>query len=1104
MIRLVALLAVAVFATVSQSFAAPQPVASDSLLFEELDGLVAVEAEHFVSQTRTETRAFHFVSAREIPAIKPDGDGTHLAGASGGAYLEILPDTRRTHGDKLIRGENFSPDPGLLAVLSYKVHFNTPGRYYVWVRAYSTGSEDNGLHVGINGTWPPSGQRLQWCQGKNSWRWDANQRTQKNHCGEPHKIFLDVPSAGEHTIHFSMREDGFEFDKWLMTNNRDFKRPADTGPATQVRHGQLPNAFPVVKRDERFPAHWGDPPFIQTRDLRPLPGGFGQGSSTLARWIQANLDRDAQRDAKKKSASTPKPDPVSHRPTRSSNSLVLGAPSFERARVGYYVDRSKWLAVNPDRHKQGTAGIRFPFPSGLYDVTLHAVGESDGQSDFTLQVGNATIGVFECPLSTQMFEEGRKFEQRWKNISVSNGDSVRVISRIASKDGVEFSRARWAAISFAPANAKTKAAAQPFLAKQASAPAATVAAKVPQPSPTTPVSREPLVQPRRANGDGSVRVTGESKTWHKVTVTLDGPYAHEQDNEPNPFTDCRMTVGFKHSDGTEYTVPGYFAADGNAANTSAESGTKWRAHFAPDRSGSWSYRINFHRGPNAALDGSVAASSVAPFDGVSGSVQVAKTDKTGRDLRAHGRLRYVGKRYLQFAESGRYFLKVGADAPETLLGYADFDNTIAGNAKKAPLKTWQPHVRDWTSGDPTWQGGKGKGLIGAINYLSGKGCNAFSFLTYNAGGDGDNVWPFIQREDKLHYDCSKLDQWGMVFDHGTAKGMYLHFKMQETENDDHKRGKGAGGSVPESLDGGQLGSQRKLYCRELIARFGHNLALNWNLGEENTQTHAQQQAMINYIADVDPYDHNIVIHTFPNEQDKVYRPLLGPKSKLTGVSLQNSNIKPTHAHALKWVQASEAAGKPWIVAFDESGSAAHGQCPDLGYRGFDGRDSTGAMVYTEHEVRKQTLWGTLMAGGAGCEYYFGYKFPENDIVCQDWRSRDRSWDYGRIAINFFHDNNIPFVQMQNADQLVGNPEHDAGRFCFAKVNEIYLVYLPKGGSTALDLSEASGSFRVKWFNPRSGGAMQNGSVSQVAGGKPVSVGMAPANTDEDWLVLLRR
>lgn len=42
-----------------------------------------------------------------------------------------------------------------------------------------------------------------------------------------------------------------------------------------------------------FPAHWGAQPKIQTKDLVPLPGGYGRGSSTLAKWIQRNLDKDA-------------------------------------------------------------------------------------------------------------------------------------------------------------------------------------------------------------------------------------------------------------------------------------------------------------------------------------------------------------------------------------------------------------------------------------------------------------------------------------------------------------------------------------------------------------------------------------------------------------------------------------------------------------------------------------------------------------------------------------------------------------------------------------------------------------------------------------------
>ena len=43
----------------------------------------------------------------------------------------------------------------------------------------------------------------------------------------------------------------------------------------------------------RFPAHWGPEPLVQTRDYVPLPGGYGDGSSTLAAWIKMNMAKDA-------------------------------------------------------------------------------------------------------------------------------------------------------------------------------------------------------------------------------------------------------------------------------------------------------------------------------------------------------------------------------------------------------------------------------------------------------------------------------------------------------------------------------------------------------------------------------------------------------------------------------------------------------------------------------------------------------------------------------------------------------------------------------------------------------------------------------------------
>lgn len=1056
------------------SICGQEPIAKPDLVFQEKDGLVAVEAEHFFKQTSADVRAFHLTHSKLTPSINPDGDPNHVAGASGGAYLEILPDTRRTHDDKLTKGVNFSPTAGAMTVLHYKVNISKPGKYYVWVRAYSTGSEDNGLHVGIDGKWPASGQRLQWCAGKQSWRWESKQRTEKEHCGEPYKIFLDIKKAGEHVIHFSMREDGFEFDKWLMTTKRNFARPNGIGPAPVVAAGKIPAAFPFVKPTAAKPT------------------------------------------AKPKAPPSPIAETV-------SKELQMPASMFMEGKTsGVYFDQKKWVAINPETHKNGIAERTFPYPTGIYNVKLKSVGENDGKSSYKVSIDGELAGTFTNPLSDQTYEEDAKFHKTWQNVQITEGAIIKVESTIGSEDGKEFSRARWSGVSFAARDDETAKAIAPLLRK-----AARLAANQKtnpknvnrdrKTSPTKPSSDQVLQLPRGENGDGSVKISGELKQWHKVTLDLSGPYAHEKDNVPNPFTDHRFTVKFRHTDGTEFNVPGFFAADGNASNSSAESGTVWRAHFAANKIGKWNYTIAFRNGKLAALNSNVKTSSFEPFDGQTGSFEIAASDKTGRDLRAHGQLKYVGKRYLQFAGSGKYFLKVGADAPETLLAYSDFDNTLAGNAKKAPIKSWSPHLQDWKDGDPTWKEGQGKGLIGAVNYLSGKGCNAFSFLTYNAGGDGDNVWPFIQREDKLHYDCSKLEQWGTVFDHATARGMYLHFKLQETENDDHKKGKG-NSFVPESLDGGNLGAQRKLYCREMIARFGHNLALNWNLGEENTQTTKQQIAMVNYLSELDPYDHNIVIHTFPDQQDRVYRPLLGKTSRLTGVSLQNSSLSTTHAQTVKWVSESEAAGKPWVVAFDESGSAAHAQCPDTGYKGFDGRDRTGKMVYTLHKVRKETLWGTLMAGGAGNEYYFGYQFAENDIVCEDWRSRDKSWDYCRIAIEFFHENQIPFWEMKNADSLVGNPEYKAGKFCFAKQGDLYLVYIPNGDATKLNLGDTAGEYDVKWFNPRTGGKLRAGSIDKVTAGNQVDLGVPPTEEDalkkeadrkkiseeNDWVAVIRK
>jgi hypothetical protein len=604
----------------------------------------------------------------------------------------------------------------------------------------------------------------------------------------------------------------------------------------------------------------------------------------------------------------------------------------------------------------------------------------------------------------------------------------------------------------------------------------------------------------------NVFIHGDLRQWHKVTLTVEGPTANEKDTELNPFTDYQFEVIFRHESGSpEYTVPGYFAADGNAAHSSATSGKYWRAHLSPDKAGEWRYTIRFKKGKDAAINDDAKTESVAALHRRTGKFTVLATNKKDGDFRGKGRLEYVGKHHLQFAGSEEYFLKVGADSPESLLAYADFDGTESktnaapreGEAAPAVLHKYEPHRKDWKEGDPTWKEGKGKGLIGALNYLAGKGVNAFSFLTYNAGGDGDNVWPFIAREDKLHYDCSKLDQWQIVFDHAQKLGLFLHFKLQETEMDDARVGHDRQNkSVPTALDGGALGRERKLYLREMVARFGYLLALNWNLGEENTQSSAEQRAMARYLRDLDPYNHLTVIHTYPDEQDRVYNALLGTNSVLTGASLQN-NWNETHRRTLQWVKASAAAGDPWVVANDEQGPADFGVPPDPGYQGNSGEAKTDRGAYTLHDIRKQTLWGNLMAGGAGVEYYFGYKFPQNDLGCEDWRSRDKSWDYGRIALEFFEKNKIPFWEMKNADDRIG-----AQNFCLALKEDLFVVYLPNGGSAQLSVAGGN-NYTVERFNPRVGGELVKVPNAVNVGGK-LTLASPEAESTEDWAFVVRK
>ncbi len=589
--------------------------------------------------------------------------------------------------------------------------------------------------------------------------------------------------------------------------------------------------------------------------------------------------------------------------------------------------------------------------------------------------------------------------------------------------------------------------------------------------------------------DNKVEITGELKQWHKVTLTFNGPLTGEYD-QVNPFLDYRLNVSFTQGE-KQYVIPGYFAADGNAAESGAESGNKWRVHFCPESVGEWTYLVSFRRGRTISVNDDPEAGDALEPDGLRGSIHIGPTDKSGRDFRSKGKLEYVGEHYLRFAGTGEYYLKGGADSPENFLAYNDFDGTWSGpglgerpgdNIKSPDMHKYEPHIMDWREGDPVWQGTRGKGIIGALNYLAGKGMNSVYMLTMNVMGDGDDVWPWNNRNERYRYDCSKLDQWEIVFSHMDKSGIMLHLVTQEQENE-------------LLLDVGFTEVQRKLYYRELVARFGHHLAITWNMGEENGlsgfkgngQTDQQRIDMATYLKKINPYNDPIVLHTDskPDRRFRIMSVLLGEPS-YDGIAMQLGWLFNTHDETIKWCRLSADSNKKWIVSLDEIGPANTGVMPDADDPGHD-------------DIRAYCLWANLMAGGAGAEWYFGFKYPHADLNCEDWRSRDLIWDQTRFALEFFN-NYLPFQQMISSDDLTAASDD----YCFSKPGEVYVIYMPEGGHGKLDLRSAIGTFKVQWYNPRTGGDLTEGSVTEMEGRKIGSFGTPPDGSPGDWVVLIER
>jgi hypothetical protein len=334
----------------------------------------------------------------------------------------------------------------------------------------------------------------------------------------------------------------------------------------------------------------------------------------------------------------------------------------------------------------------------------------------------------------------------------------------------------------------------------------------------------------------------------------------------------------------------------------------------------------------------------------------------------------------------------------------------------------------------------------AVDFLAGKGVNAIYLMLNNVEGDRKNIWPWVgstQEEAKINherFDVARLAEWESTFTYIQAKGLVLHIIFED--------------------DSAWTGFNRGLYYREMIARFGHHNGLIWDLAEEYNESYYPDEikSFAQLFSDLDPYGHPLTVHQEGLLSN--WDPFLGDE-RFDLTSFQTGDT-PQNSAAVEWFAKVEASGRTIPVSFDES---------------------TRTLTAEQRELFRHILW-SIYTGGANFEAFtklLGSGYVAYDLVFED---------VGR-ARNFIDD--FPHWEMQPMNPLLTSGEG----YVFAKVGEVYMSYLPVGGSVTLDLSADSGVYTGLWFDPRDGATQPFGPVN---GGFPQEF---TAPDEQDWVLLLQ-
>ncbi len=152
-------------------------------------GLATFEAEDFSNNIPRGVRAWELKS--DIP------------GYSGAGFMVCTNSTADANSNINVNVETTSPE------LQYGINFSSAAPHFIWARASVQNTQEDSVHVGINGSLALASPMT--FSVFSNWSW----------CGI--YVSVDVTNAGTGTLSFWMREDGARIDRIAVSTNASFR-----------------------------------------------------------------------------------------------------------------------------------------------------------------------------------------------------------------------------------------------------------------------------------------------------------------------------------------------------------------------------------------------------------------------------------------------------------------------------------------------------------------------------------------------------------------------------------------------------------------------------------------------------------------------------------------------------------------------------------------------------------------------------------------------------------------------------------------------------------------------------------------------------------------